>query len=298
MFDASILPRPDDPWSGALVRSAEIPVRLGYTAARTRPYLTHAFPEPAKCHVSELGLHLADHLITLLDGEQGSRGDGGDEQEEEETVGRLFLPTPQDEAEAERALSEMAARTGRRPVLLHPGAGWAIKRWLAARWGRLAGLLAARYGTLPLVITGPGEEQLERTIIEESGGIAAGLARPLSLGALAALHRRSRLVVGIDSGPLHLAAMMGCPVVALYGPADPVEFRPLCASARLRVVAIKLACSPCGTLLNPPCGTHTDPACMTGISVEQVFSAAADLLEQAGDNDHSDLRGSTTQVRL
>lgn len=271
-FDIAIVPRPDDPWCGPLVRSAGIPVRLGYAAPRTRPYLTHTLPPQGRCHVTQLGLRLAHAVIQLL---------GVQPPTYRREPGPLFVPTVRDETEAEEALGEIACRAGFEPVVLHPGAGWAIKRWPVRKWGRLAGLLARSCGAAPLVVTGPGEEELRGAIIRESGGRAVCLTRPLSLGALAALHRRARLVVGIDSGPLHLAAMLGRPVVGLYGPADPAEFRPFCPPRQYRIVAVNLPCSPCGTLLDPPCGAYTDPACMAGIGVEQVFQAAIDLLEQS-----------------
>jgi ADP-heptose:LPS heptosyltransferase len=85
-------------------------------------------------------------------------------------------------------------------------------------------------------------------------------------------------VVAADSGPLHLAAMMGTPVVGLYGPVSPLEFGPLCPPGRCRVVRVQLPCSPCGTLLDPPCGARAAPACVSGIGVEAVLAAAAELL--------------------
>ena len=112
-----------------------------------------------------------------------------------------------------------------------------------------------------------------------SGRLARGLAGRLSLGGLAALFRRARLVIAIDSGPLHLAAMLGAPVVGLYGPADPVEFGPWGAPDRRRIVRTQLPCSPCRTLVDPPCGRAAEPRCVTEISVEAVLAAAAELLE-------------------
>jgi len=71
---------------------------------------------------------------------------------------------------------------------------------------------------------------------------------------------------------------MRAPVVALFGPGDPVAFAPFAAPSRLRVVRTGLPCSPCGTLEDPPCGAAVDPACVTGIGVEDVLHAAAELL--------------------
>ena len=76
-------------------------------------------------------------------------------------------------------------------------------------------------GAMPLVVWGPGEEQEARRVVELTAG-AAMLAPPTDLATLASLLERSRLFVGGDSGPLHLACLVGCPVLALYGGTDPI----------------------------------------------------------------------------
>ncbi len=87
---------------------------------------------------------------------------------------------------------------------------------LAAAARRLADL-----GVAPLVVYGPAEREDADRVVESSSG-AARLAPPTDLMVLAALIRRARLFVGGDTGPLHLACAVGCPVVGLYGPTDPV----------------------------------------------------------------------------
>jgi ADP-heptose:LPS heptosyltransferase len=84
--------------------------------------------------------------------------------------------------------------------------------------------LAAR-GTLPLVVFGPGEESDARAVVEAAKGEAM-LAPPTRLPTLAALLRGARLFVGGDSGPLHMACAVGCPVVGIYGPTDPQVNQP------------------------------------------------------------------------
>jgi lipopolysaccharide heptosyltransferase I len=101
-------------------------------------------------------------------------------------------------------------------VALNPGAGWDSKRWPIERYAEVARHLAAR-GT-PSIVSWGGE--LERawaqTIVTMSQG-AATLAPPTSLLELGAILRRARLFVGSDTGPLHLAAALGTPCVALFG---------------------------------------------------------------------------------
>jgi ADP-heptose:LPS heptosyltransferase len=119
---------------------------------------------------------------------------------------------------------------------------------------------------------------MERAIVEAGRGCALGPGTRLSLGALAWLQQRARLVIAMDGGPLHLAAAMGAPVIGLYGPADPWEFGPWCPEERRRVVKVELPCSPCRTLVDPPCGATIWPACLTRITVEAIMDAVEDLL--------------------
>ncbi|HKQ61115.1 MAG TPA: glycosyltransferase family 9 protein, partial [Candidatus Polarisedimenticolaceae bacterium] len=80
-------------------------------------------------------------------------------------------------------------------------------------------------GWAPLVVHGPGEIDDARAVVEASEG-AARLAPPTDLAQLAALIERAALFVGGDSGPLHLACAVGCPVLGIYGPTDPLVNRP------------------------------------------------------------------------
>ena len=83
----------------------------------------------------------------------------------------------------------------------------------------------ARDGVASLVVWGPGEEQ-DATRVTDEPASEAKLAPPTDLPTLAALLARARLFVGGDSGPLHLACAVGCPVVGIYGPTDPVVNSP------------------------------------------------------------------------
>jgi ADP-heptose:LPS heptosyltransferase len=274
-FDLALLTRPDDPVSGLLVAMAGIPLRLGYDSPRTRPYLTAALPAPDRRHVVTLALDLAAAAAGCL----GAQGPMPVEISPLEAP--CFAPWRAEEEEGERLLRGLAASCGTSPVLLHPGSGWPLKSWPVSRWGELAARLRCRYGVKPLVICGPGEQGMERAIVEASRGCALGPGPGpgtwLSLGALAWLQQRARLVIAMDGGPLHLAAAMGTPVIGLYGPADPLEFGPWCPAQRRRVVKVELPCSPCRTLVDPPCGATAWPACLTGITVEAVMDAVEGL---------------------
>lgn len=118
-------------------------------------------------------------------------------------------------AEAEQWAQQF---TSRKIALLTPGAGWAAKQWPAGRFGDLAKVLDSR-GYSVLVNIGPNEEPLGKSVLHASGGSAQTVC--CSIPQLIALTRRASLFVGGDTGPTHLAALLGVPTVALFGPTDP-----------------------------------------------------------------------------
>jgi heptosyltransferase-1 len=108
-------------------------------------------------------------------------------------------------------------------VLLNPGAGWGAKQWPAERYGQVARQLAED-GIKCLINFGPGEESLVQAVENASGGSAQRIA--CSLTELMALTRRARLFIGGDTGPMHLAAVLGIPIVAIFGPTNPARNGP------------------------------------------------------------------------
>jgi len=127
---------------------------------------------------------------------------------------------PQTEARIEEGLAQHGVRDF---AILNPGAGWGAKRWPAERYGEVARKLAEA-GITPMVNYGPGEQDLFREVLAASGG----RARPTkgTVSELIALTRRARLFIGGDTGPLHLAAALRVPVVAIFGPTDPARNGP------------------------------------------------------------------------
>ncbi len=119
----------------------------------------------------------------------------------------------------------------RSPIaILNPGAGWAAKQWPPERYGELASRLAAR-GFRTIINYGPGEQALAHQAVNASTRSAVAISG--SLSELMALARRSALFVGGDTGPMHLAAMLGVRTVALFGPTDPARNGPYWAGTRV-----------------------------------------------------------------
>lgn len=127
-------------------------------------------------------------------------------------------------------------------ALLHPGAGWGNKRYPPAWWGEAARRLAAAAGVSTWVAAAAGEEELAAAVEAASGGAARAVSAP-DLPTFAALARRALLVLGGDSGPLHLAHALGAPVLMLLGPTDPERTGPY--GAPERALWKRLPCSFC-----------------------------------------------------
>ncbi len=105
-------------------------------------------------------------------------------------------------------------------ALLNPGAAWPNKRWPADRFGEVATFLREVRGLRSVVLWGPGDEALAASVVRASNG-AAKEAPATGIADLVALSRAATLCVSGDTGPVHLAAAVGTPVVAIFGPTDP-----------------------------------------------------------------------------
>jgi ADP-heptose:LPS heptosyltransferase len=274
-FDIAVLARPDDPWSGTVVNLAEIPIRVGYAVPGMERFLTHTVPLQEEYHAaiqtSRVMEEAARHLGLTAAGQRAVRA---------AVLSRApvpFVPADDEENLVQHILAAVPS-AGPKPIVFQPGSGWPLKNWAAQRWGQLGIEIRRRYGLTPLVPGGPGEDLLVHAIVDSSEASCHGLAGRLSVGALAALYRRSSLVVGIDSGPLHLAAMIGAPVVGLYGPLPVEQWKPWSSPQTYRLVRVSLPCSPCDCIFDPPCGIPLNPPCMEGIRVDAVLAAVSELL--------------------
>lgn len=173
---------------------------------------------------------------------------------------------PRDPHAEARIDAQLARHSLRDFAILNPGAGWGAKRWPAERYGRVAAALAAD-GLRFVINFGPGEESLARDA--EAAGKGAAVPLQCSIGELIALTRRAKLFIGGDTGPLHLAAALEIPVVAIFGPTDPVRNGPY----GTRSIVLRHPESPTTHARN----AQPDNA-MLAITVETVAAAARALL--------------------
>lgn len=189
-----------------------------------------------------------------------------------ESVARTPLPNceaalPHD-AEAEASVAKKISGLSAGFVIINPGAGWGSKQWPAERYGHVARALSL-CGLTPLINFGPGEHKLALEVQVASDGISQPIS--CSISELVALARRARLFIGGDTGPLHLAAALRVPVVAIFGPTDPARNGPYgTQSIVLRNPASK-------TSLSHTSAPHPG---LLAISTDEVISATRELLRR------------------
>jgi ADP-heptose:LPS heptosyltransferase len=153
-------------------------------------------------------------------------------------------------------------------IVLVPGARWKTKIWPAEKFGRLASLLNTRC----IVVGGKADEAKGREIEALSGGKAISLAGRTDLAELVSIIKGARYMISNDSGPMHIAAGFGIPVVAIFGPTNPVRTGPY--GEMHRIVTPQIPCAPC---YKRSC---KDLRCMEAISVEQVYEAIQEEIKK------------------
>jgi heptosyltransferase I len=180
-------------------------------------------------------------------------------------VGSPEFPIAPVRSDLARALNE---RSGGRYALLNPGAAWPNKRWPPSRLGQVAAALRDRYGLASIGLWGDEEErQLADEMAAHSRGAAIVPPRA-SIADLVALARDAALVVSGDTGPMHIAAAVGTPVVALFGPTRPARNGPW----RPEDVVISRV-ERCQCHLLRQCRVAT--MCLLDIQVDEVLEAIA-----------------------
>jgi ADP-heptose:LPS heptosyltransferase len=151
-------------------------------------------------------------------------------------------------------------------VVLHPGSGSRKKVWPLDRFVGLAHTIHERLGSRILIVLGPAEGPEVQKTFEGMGPASFVLASGLSLLQLASVVEGCRLFAGNDSGVSHLAAALGLPTVAIFGPTDQKVWAP--RGEKALVVSKRLRCSPC---LKERFSQCKDMECLRGIEMEDVF---------------------------
>ena len=240
--------------SALLARLSGTPIRVGFENGVAREGSAHLYTERVDfrpLHTSRFERNAA--LVRFLGGDVPAASPP------------LQIP--------ESVARELAALPSGR-VVLHPGTSpeTAYKRWQPDRYAELAVALRERLGLDSLVTWGPvaGERACAERIVARAGGAAELAPETPTILHVLELLRHSRLYLGSDSGPMHLASLAGIPVVALVGPTDPIENAPF-GGRPARVVRRDVGCNPC----REGCPARS---CMVAIAVDAVLEAVRELV--------------------
>jgi len=241
---------------------ARIPLRIGY-ARDARSFLLHDAIEPP---LPAAYGHQALYYLQLLF-----------------RAGLIASPRPVDEirirladeekAWALRKLDALGLGGQRFIVGIAPGAAFGpAKRWLPERFAGLADRLIGALNADVLIFGSAAERPLAEEIASAMKHTPTIVAGETSLRELLSLMAGCRLIVANDSGPMHLAAAMGIPLVAIFGSTDERATGPL--GTRVRIVKKEAECSPCGRRVCP-----IDFRCMNDLSVEDVYRATLEFVK-------------------
>lgn len=182
------------------------------------------------------------------------------------------FPIDQTDSEAARRVGE---QTGGRYALLNPGAAWPNKRWPPSRLAAVAVALKDRHGLMSAVLWGPGEEALAQEVVAGAGAGVAVVTPKTTIADLVALARGASLMVSGDTGPTHIAAALGTPLVGIYGPTRPARNGPLSADD---VTVSRDAVCECHHRRR----CARDRMCLLDIDVEEVMAAVERRLVAGG----------------
>jgi heptosyltransferase-1 len=231
--------------SGLIAKATGAPVRIGFQEARegSTLFYTHMVSGGMDVHAVDRYLRLAAYL-------------GCD-------ISKVRFPLPLFTGGA----PEGVPAAGEYAVMA-PGARKPVNRWAAGRFGELA----ARLPMMTVVVGSSSDRALAEEVVRMSQGKAVSLAGKTDLKKLVSVIKDARFMVSNDTGPMHIAAAVGVPVFALFGPANPARTGPY--GRGHTVIRKEIGCSPC---YKRSCKS---PVCMDRISVEEVAGVIRDFLRR------------------
>jgi heptosyltransferase-1 len=248
------------------------PVRVGFSAGREGSSLFYTQRVPLPHPV----LHAVDRCLMLawaLGAPRDSR--------------RLEFPLPQDPA-TETRVSNLLLAEGIAPGAIlagvNPSARWPTKQWSPASFAAVADRLQEE-GVVVVIVGARSDRSVVDELMSRMKRPPVDLCGKTGIKDLIALFRRVRVLITNDSGPMHVAAAVGTPVVALFGPTDPARTGPYGAGH----VALRsdIPCSPC---LHRGCTNALKMECLTSIGPEQVIHEALEVIHGPGKRDQKRVR--------
>jgi heptosyltransferase-2 len=236
---------------------AGIPVRLGKTGDGRTLLLTHRFPKSAQ----PAGVHQSLNYRAILEYFGITGG----------TKPQLLVTTAEEDTALAARLAESGIKEGDLVLGINPGATYgSAKRWYPERFAEVANTLAAKWGAKVVITGGSGETMIAADIERDLQGNCLNFAGKTTVRELMALIKRCNFFITNDSGPMHLAAAFGVPLVAIFGSTDHSTTYPL--SDKAIVVREAVDCAPCMKRECP-----TDHRCMQAVTPQMVITKALEL---------------------
>ena len=266
-FDAAVI-LPNSFRSALVAAMAKIPRRVGYDRDGRGVLLTDKLiarrtpdgfvPVPTRDYYLGVAQYLGSH-------------------NPDPTLELFTRPEHDEQADALLKNGGFDPASGQAFVLLNPGANYGdAKMYPTDRYAKVADLCAKQFGAFIAVNGSPKERPILDRVIEQANVPIFNLSTAgMSLNLLKSVVKRATVMVTNDTGPRHVAAAMGTPVVTVFGPTDPA-WTEIGFKAE-RQVAVKVFCGPCQKKVCP-----LDHRCMTRIEPDTVVRHVAELLEQAG----------------
>jgi len=249
--------------------------KVGYGKTRELSYLalTHRIePPPAEVHAVDKNIGLVEAVLKLNGISSSGRTEQGTAASHYHLAANSGLAVPAQKEQ--RGVDELLRSSRFDPctplILINAPAGWKTKRWDGEKMAALADCLVSTYNAHLMYIGTAGDAAYIDGIIARMRHPAVNAAGRTTLKELACLISTARLFITTDSGPMHLAAAVGTPVVALFGPTAPWRTGPY--TERARIVRTQASCSPC---YKRKCD---EMICMNGIGVDEVMEAAATFM--------------------
>ena len=263
-YSSAIIMRRDHWWGAMLAFFAGIRERIGYDLPNVAPFLTTALKYRQQ-HAVEQNLRLAEPWTGAIKPDQ---------------IQLMYPLESDDKTYIDKYLAEWQIPPDQPVICIHPGAGAAVKLWPADKWAAVADILAAQFSSAIIFTGSSSEAALISDITAKMKAKAYTIAGATRIGQLAALYKRSLLVLGPDSGPMHLAAAVATPTVTLFGPADPAEFAPWGNPRRHAVLTSGIGCRPCRILDWRDDHQRYHP-CVTEITISQIVNETRRVLQAA-----------------
>jgi lipopolysaccharide heptosyltransferase II len=197
---------------------------------------------------------------------------------------REFAPliSQEDDATTQEVLRDMGLDMGEEFLTLHPGTSKVERGWHAERFGILCQRLTKEGGARLVLLGTQKEAQLLDRIKNSAPPGTIKVVPPVNLRVLAGLLRKSRMFIGNDSGMMHLAAMVGVPVLGIFGPGSPETTGPYMPTEKQEMVTRNFSCSPCKQRFFKECKPSplNKPYCLEDITVKDVHEAVHRLLKR------------------